>query len=828
MGNRILRLAIAAAVTASAGMTAQVGWAQSSALEEVIVTATRRATSVQDVPVAVSAYTAEALDGMNIENVQDLTAVVPNVLIRGGMGGVSGTSINMRGIPNVGTYVDDVWQVSSAGLLQRQFVELERVEVLRGPQGTLYGRDSTGGAIRLFTRPPAEEFGANVKLGVGDFDRRDASVSVDVPITEELLSNWTLASYSKDGYVHSEETGRNYGDLENKVVRGDLLWSPTDRMTWRVTHQEDDQVSTTARVQNFINFDVAYQQGFQVGLAEAYDIASRAVGGPGFDPQSYVAGHPGGQLGEYESRQNSRTPNRQNLEQTTLHLDYDLSDNLTLKYVMGSTELESSSYTDWGGSAYNFFVNYDLGHTEFDSHEIQLSGEHDRIHWNAGVFTWDQDFRSRGVEWSMADWVQSVPAGALQQYDYNDVLASPACTMSPSDRGVSFPGNVWPFPCNAGGGFGWVGIFAGTNSSDGINGSDRSNGATQEGDAFFGEVTFDISDSWDVTLGYRYHDQTNTTFRKDLLAGYAAGTTERRPIPVDTEFRSFERAVSAPIDPTSFQDVNDSKSTIRFATSYDINDDMMVYLGYSEGFNSGGFGQLVDSQGPFVFFYDPETLENTEVGLRSDLADGRVRLNATYFRTDWIDIQLAASVRDRGTGLPITETAITNAAKGLAEGIEIELTYAPTDNLLLGANLGFLDTQYVDIAAGAQITEDTEFGGAPEETYNLSAQYTWDLSGGGSLTALLQGNYWGRYWRSTVPSYREDAYGSDTTAGDFWMVNTRVAYTPAQGNYEIAFWGNNLTESYNVNSGFMDYIWQFDFAGVDAPREMGITMNMRF
>ncbi len=828
MRKKQLNLLSAAIATAVAGLTAQTVWAQNSGLEEIIVTATRREENLQSTPVAVTAYSGVALDNQNIENVQDLTAVVPNVLIRGGMGGTSGTSINMRGIPNVGSYVDDVWQVSGAGLLQRQFVELDRVEVLRGPQGTLYGRDSTGGSIHIYTKKPAKDFGADVKLGIGDFDRRDASISVDVPFTTNLLSKWTLASYNKDGYVHSLTTGLNSGGLDDKVARGDIVWTPTEKLTLRYIHQEDDQTSTTARIQNFINYGVAYDKGYQVGLAEAYDIASRAIGGPGFSPQSYVAGYPGGELGKYESRLSSRTPDRQNLDQDTLSFNYDISDKLSVKYVYGNSTIDSSGYTDWGGSAYNFFVNYDLNRTTFDSHEIQFSGNGDRMHWTAGVFQWDQKTKTRGVEWSMADWVQSVPAGVLQQYDYANVLASPECAMTPAQRGVSFPGNVWPFPCNAAGGFGWVGIFAGTNSSNGINGSDRSLGSSQNGHAIFGEVTFDLTNKWDLTAGYRKHEQTNHSWVNSLPAGYAAGTTEKRPIALDTEFASFGAALGAPKDPSTDQGVSFDKATYRFSTSYHINKDIMVYLGYGEGFNSGGFATIVDSLGPLTYFYDPETIKNTEIGIRSDLAGGKLRVNATYFDTKWEDIQLATSVTDRVSHLPITETATTNAAQGKATGVELEVTYAPNLHWLLSANLGFLDTKYVGVAVGAQINTNTEFGGAPDQTYNFGAQYTWDLKGGATLAARVQANYWGRYWRSQVPSYREDAYGSDTTAGDFWTTGARLVFTPASGKYQLALWGNNLNNAYNVNSGFMDYIWQFDFAGVDAPRELGLTMSMKF
>jgi iron complex outermembrane receptor protein len=137
---------------------------QSTGLEEIIVTATRREQNLQDVPLAVVAYTGESLETQGVENLEDLNAIVPNVVIAGNNIGPDTAQFTMRGIPNVGTYIDGIWQVSNNGLLLREFVEVERVEVLRGPQGTLWGRDSTGGAIRIFTKAPAEEFGIKVDM----------------------------------------------------------------------------------------------------------------------------------------------------------------------------------------------------------------------------------------------------------------------------------------------------------------------------------------------------------------------------------------------------------------------------------------------------------------------------------------------------------------------------------------------------------------------------------------------------------------------------------------------------------------------------------------
>jgi iron complex outermembrane receptor protein len=812
-----LALAIGVALT-------QTAWSQ-DALEEIVVTATRRTTNVQDLPMAVTAISADALEVQNIENVLDLTGVVPNVLIYGGGGGISNGVITFRGIPNVGTYVDGVWQVSGSGLLQRQFVELDRVEVLRGPQGTLIGRDSTGGSIQIFTKAPAEEFGMSVQLGAGSFDRRDASVSVDIPLSENFKSKWTIADYEKDGYVTSVVTGDKTGDVKNDVLRGDLLWTPSERARVRLIISENESAALTARVQTFINPEVAYDNGWQVGIAEAHDIASLAAGGAGFNCRSTVAGCPGGALGKYESRSYAVPRDTQDLDQTTLHFDYDITDTIAFKYIYGNTEMNTTSYTDYAGAEFNFFTNHDLARTELDSHELQLTGGGDRVQWLAGIYQWDQTVSTRGIEWSHSDWTYAVDSGARQILDYADVLASAACQMTPADRGRVFPGNVWPQPCAAA--FpGFFGLLF--NSTNGFDGSDRGTLAEQDGLAYFGELRFQLTDAWDLTVGYRQHDQDNRNWNKNLAAGKLSGQTELRPIELNSTFASFDRALSAPLDQSSLTANSFDKATMRLATSYKLNDDVMVYFNYSEGFNSGGIAAHEDSLGRVVTQFQPETIENMEIGLRADFLDGRLRTNLTIYDTDWLDIQATRSVIDRGTNQPITEVTTDNAADGKASGIEVELTYAATERILVGLNLGTSDTKYFNIKPGAQITENTEFGGSPDRTTDAFFQYGMDLNGGGSLSFRAQANYWGRYWRSNIPSFREDAYGGNTQSGDFWTTSARIVYTPADANYELSLWGNNLNNAYNINSGFMDSIWQFDFAGVDAPREAGVTLKMRF
>jgi iron complex outermembrane receptor protein len=735
----------------------------------------------------------------------------------------------MRGIPNVGTYVDGIWQVSNSGGLLREFVELERIEVLRGPQGTLYGRDSTGGAIRLYTKAPADEYGVQVDMTLGNLQRRDVKASVDLPFTDTFRSRISVASFDRDGYITSQTTGLKTGKFSDEVVRADFIWEPTDRVSLRFNAQADTIVSNTARVQTWIEPQIAWNSGFQVGLAQAYDIAS----GGRWNCDTACAGWPGGQLGEWESTSEITVPSRQWLEQQSVDLKIDVTDNVSFQYLVGNTHVDGRTYNDWDSGEFNFYIDYFNNETDLISHEFQFAGGNDRFTWVGGAYYWDQQERSRNPAWSMREWQEVDDYGQAQPFSYvNQILTDPACTTAtPADRGVAFPAvgdpNTiagWPVPCNGLGGLGWVGALAGGARPPA---GDRLDGSDIDGYAVFGEVVIGLTDRFDLTVGYRYHDQTEEQYSFDVDAGVAAGITAPKPLETNKEWTQggVYDGIRIPGGDTIAFDAD----TIRLAGSWRFTDDVMAYVGYTEGFNSGGIDNYVDSVGPVRIAYDPETIENSEIGIRSELLDGRLRLNATYFMTDWIGIQLAATVIDRGNGTEVTELVSQNAASAEASGVEIELSYAVTDNFLFQTNIGILDTKYTDSISPA-VTLNTEFSRAPTETYNLGFQYDAEMRNGGSLVTRFDASYTGAYWRSDTPSLRRNAYGvpHDYEAGDYWLLNARMAYTPPDGRYQVTLYGTNLTNDYHLNSGFLHNIWQFDFATVDRPREVGVGMKMFF
>ena len=805
--------------------------AQAEGLEEIVVTATRREQNLQEVPVSIVAITGANLEMQGLDSLEDVGNNIPNLNIQGGGAGTYGTQFRVRGLPNVGVYIDGVWQVGTSGLLVSDFVDLDRIEVLRGPQGTTYGRDSVGGAIRMWTKRPSDEFGGQITATAGSYDRRDVKASLDLPITDKLKTKFTGSSLYRDGFIKGLTTGLNYGMLDQSTLRGDIVWEPTDRLSFRFIVNSEDLAMNEPRIQDGI-YDTAYIPGgpwnnYQViqnwGVipAQFYGLAKEGAAKRGvnlnidpFEPQYFQAGYPGGKVGKWESRSNATTPSYITHQQATVDIHWDLSENMSLEFLTATTAQNQKINVDWENSDYTLVEDILRDKLDLFSEEIQLSGGHDRIHWVAGLYYWDQKGTNRDARYAINEF-RTLPGHEGPQFLLSDVYASDRCTALRDP--ATNPHNL--LPCEVVAGAIILPNFA----------YDTLTKADQNGYAVFGEATVSLTDRLDLTLGARYHNQTNNAY-SGVLAPNAA--------PLAPEGNLYTNGDpwlgTYPNAPTRVQFDQD---TYKAALQMQFKDNIMGYLSYSEGFDSGGVSSTQTSVGRVFFPYDPQLIKNTEIGIRSDLANNKVRLNATLFHSEWDNIQNAGVVRDPGTGAELPQLVTTNVGTAHADGVEIELTLAPTDNLTFNVNVGLLDTGYDYIAPGTQYLDTrTEFAQAPDTTYNIGVQHVADLSNGGSFTTRIDYSYTSQFWRS-LPFLRQDWYGPKNggpvppgkdESGNWGTWNARFTYQPAARNYSVSFFGTNLTNEYMLNSGFFHGIWGYDFATVSRPRELGAAITFRF
>ncbi len=813
-----INIAIAAAITTSFGLISyQSALAQqapapapAAGLEEITVSATRRLQNLQEVPISIVAITGENLVVRGIDNLEKVSQGVPNVIITGGGGGTGGANFRMRGIPNVGTYVDGVWQVGTAGFLTQEFVDIDRVEVLRGPQGTMFGRDSTGGAIRIWTKRPTQDFNGSFTTTMGSLDRLDMKGSVNLPISENIKTKWTVANMARNGYIDSLTTGEAGGGIDQQVMRGDIVWDVSDTLSVRAGWISNDSTFTEPRIQDaiFRTYDDPNPACTKqlVGLPEFYTyVKTDALGKPVepfFSPANQVAGFPGGQVGLWQNKSGSVLPNRYETDQASVEVNWQLPYDIDLMYLGANVKQDTTSVVDWDNSQYVLVEDINRGLLNMTSHELQLTTTIDRFDLMGGYYKWDQNSNTRNGRWVANEFKKGILPIA-------NVLNSAACNpVGGVPKGYVGCAQVW---ANA--------------TSDAY---DQLSMAEQGGYAFFGETTMHVNDKIDLTLGLRKHSQEGYSQGLAKTADTALKPLDPTQLHIGDPFAGTKTGV-----PNKFQF---EKNTMRAVAQYTFSDDLNVYASYSEGFNSGGVSVVNINLVRTEFPYKPSTLKNREIGFRSDLLDSTLRLNVTVFSTIWADLQASGVVSDPVTKIQIPQLVTTNVGEAEAKGIEVELTYVPTDNLQLSLGLGKLSTAYTKIAPGTMsghlpFNSGTEFAAAPDRSWTLGAQYSSALGSNGTLLSRLDYNYQGQFWRSE-PFLRVSGYAAVPKtgfeeSGDWGVMNMRFTYEPTGADWDLSLFGTNLTDQHMLNSGFFHGIWGFDFATVGRPRELGLTFNYR-
>jgi iron complex outermembrane receptor protein len=665
----------------------------------------------------------------------------------------------------------------------------------------------------LWTKQPTDEFGADISIATGSYERRDVKMALDVPLTDNLLTKWTGASLSREGYIVSTTTGQKDGGLDQTVFRGDMLWSPTAGFSLRFNYQNYDNVFNEPKVIDAI-FRTMADPGIrtQLGIAEMYGLA----GAQPFNAVNNWSGYPGGLVGKYENRSNISIPNEMDVEQSTLDIQVDLGDALSLQFLTGYTEQQNKLSNDWDSSQYDIVYDVNQQQNELFSQEIQLSGDHDRWDWVGGVYYWDQSSHRRETRNVAGEFLNG-------QLSVIPVLASAQC-QAPVPAGFTSCASVI---------YGAPGTPNPQLQGLRNQGYDRIPHEERDGYAVFGEATVALTDRMDLKFGVRYHEETRMS--EQLVA--IPGVTAVRPI-VSNQWHvggdPFAGRTATTGGGVPWEHTYD-KVTTRFSLQRQFSDNIMGYFSYAEGFDSGGVAAPTINGVRQLIPYDPQTIETYEIGMRSDLANGRVRFNATLFDTDWVDFQSAGVVYDaQGNQVPQLQT--TNVGDAAAKGMEFETTFLATAALQFNVTLGLLDTEYTDLppnqmSGHLRWTSETEFPRAPDTSYTLGMQHTASLRNGGSLTTRIDYMYQGQFWRFE-PFLRMDAYPSIPTgydeSGDQGILNARLAFEPPSRQYTFSVFGTNLTDEYMINSGFFHGIWGWDFATVERPRELGVSLDLRF
>jgi len=377
-------LSVLATVAFSQDVSAQGSDDGVFALEEVVVTARRREENLQQVPVSVANFSGAELEARSIQNIQDINVLTPNVTIQGGgtRGGAEGQFV-IRGLPRNVRYVDGVVQSGDNGALVN-IVDLERVEILRGPQGTLFGKNGIGGAIQFITKKPGDELSGKVKVTLGTDNRADLVGSIDIPLGDTVKTQLTVATLTREGHVTSELTGTKYGEIDNQIFRGQIVWTPNDRFSARLIGENS---KTDAGVGAYVLY--------------ALNEARPLVGNYNNNGFIYTdATHALGGQERYANRLTYEGPGRQ-LDVTNFILDlgWNLSDSLEIRSITGFRDQQWGNLAGSDGSEFLYSKQWTYEERQDFSQEFQLLGSSERLQYTLGVYYSDREVTQRNTRW---------------------------------------------------------------------------------------------------------------------------------------------------------------------------------------------------------------------------------------------------------------------------------------------------------------------------------------------------------------------------------------------------------------------------------------------
>jgi iron complex outermembrane receptor protein len=782
----VVRLAIAGTAGIS-GVCAAAQAVEQDGLEEVVVTAQFREQSVQDTPLSITAVSGELLESRSQTNLAEVTNQAPNVTLKpqgAAFGPAMGASI--RGVgqfdfnpalePGVGIYVDDVYYATLTGSIL-DLLDLERVEILRGPQGTLAGKNSIGGAVKLYSRKPTGS-GGSISGTYGSRDRVDLRASGDFALGEDVFMRLTGVSKRQRGHVKRIDYGCAFpgsgvpilspvlsdcvvgtmGDVDYTALRAQLRWAATDNfeITGSVDFTDDNRTPAGAVLvqgTTTVNPNVQPVQG-TTSLPISTFVPPR---GSYYNYASFY--NPGGTFTRLVAPFTStpmletRPPINTHFQGwgASLDADWKIGDSLSLKAISAYRAYDSFFSNDNDLSPLASSLGF--GNLEFHSfsQEVRLNGaafEDDRLEYTLGVFYMDQ----RSLYATTQDLRYS--GTGLTQFQGND-------------------------PVNA------------------------------DTKAAFVHLSYRLTDQLTANLGLRYTDEhKDYSFVRRTYAGALHPT-----------LGALEAG-----NPRNYDGDN---LDYRVNLQYSLSDDFMAYAQFATGFKGGGVSPRPFSPAQAVPF-NPEKLESYELGVKSDLLDRRLRVNASAFFSDYTDLQLTLlSCPQYGAGLPCA--VVANAGNAEVKGVELEVVAKPVDGLSIDGSFSVLDFKYTFVdpqAGGPTRPTGPQYGMrpayVPKIKWSLGAQYTFDLASGATLTPRADVSFQGELFTNgfNAPTNRINPYG---------VGNVRLTWRSADEDWEASAEVTNVTDKYYYLTRFD----QFTLTGITdgqpgRPREFALTVKRKF
>ena len=810
-------------------------------IEQIVVTAEKRETNLQQTPSAITAFSASQLENLDIEGPEQLQFHVPSMVFGQQSGysfltlrGVGTDAVTTAAEPSVASYQDGVY----TGSLFTQSIadfDLERIEVLRGPQGTLYGRNATGGVINYVSKGPSLVPEANLSVLLGTYDRRAIDAGVTGPIVDDRLAlRISLNLEERDGYRRNINLGYKEDDLSQWGGRGALLYKASDtlQVTLRSDFERQDTSNPYASLSSqsviaFSPLDLLMSPSAPLGVFS--EPASFFATHPGLLSPADIARLNGGSIADFVGFKSQPGPLPPDPNETT---------------NVSSGVPSRSDVDTWGAS---MTEDWDLGAADIKSITAYRHGELTFDRDTAGFATpdvvfdpliqsfnqWTQEFNVSGTALNgKLDWL----GGAFylrDQSEIADMIYLPlfgeylTANLSLADANGPYAFNlsqpllnlfqiptllatpVISGPAYGGGGPVVAGDIATIPSTAFIGFRTRQESQSIAG---FAQTTYHLTNRLRLTGGFRYtsdEKDVTRTFHSNLLVALGASSSLCDEV---RESKSWDALTGAA------------------SIDYDVAEQTLLYAKYSRGYKAGGF-----NPGECTGSFDPEHLTSYEAGVKSIFGDGQFSINAAGFYYDYTNIQFTTFVQN--------QSAIKNASAAELYGLEFELQAVPAalPGLAIDGSASWLHSQYTggnpydpeglfpDPSQRVRLDiRGNELIRAPKFRSSLGAQYKIDMISVGTLTLRGEAS-----WTDTIYNdifNGKAPYEAATTQPAYWLLNARLTWQPHNSHFRIQLFGENLTDAlyatnrvaFNTPQTFVSVSGQFA-----APRTFGLRAMMK-
>lgn len=752
----------------------------------IMVTARKREENLQSTPISITAVGSEQLDAQGVTSIMKVQEFTPNLTFKNipsNSGVASNAAVYIRGIgqsdfapgvdPGVGIYVDGVYQGRSVGGVF-DMIDIDRVEVLRGPQGTLFGRNTIGGAVSITTAKPSNDFHGKADVKVGTDNRVNVRGMINMPLAESLFLKVSGGLFSQDGYVNAPNLGTELGNQDTKTARGVLLWEATPdlELTLSGDYMRDKNNGAPFVL---VGFDLSAPNNF----GALNNLLATGFGALGDCFDAANATNPNCLNNQWLSRDtdfSSRdTFSDIKVWSTALTAEWDFTDNMTLKSISSYREVDALFAVDYDHTPIDVaYLSPDTFTQRQFTQELQLLGNalDGRLDYLFGLYY----FSEKGKD--------------IGPIDFNAVLAQ---------SGGFYNYKSW---------------------------------------AAFSQLTFKITDRLSLTAGLRYTedrkkflpDQFIIEDRLGDLFGPANGTLVLSRCFVRSGPPILPPNVGCTADPVLNPNgnrilpyvtvpSNAERLTPMVNLAYQWTPDIMSYVTFSQGYKSGGFTQRIFPPESSMPTFEPETVNAYEAGLKLTALDRMLRFNLAGFYTDYSEIQLLVDGTPYGRLGPF----YINAGDAEIKGFEAEATLAPGGGWLISGSAGLTDAQYTRLNNTVGLTLDSRFNYVPKWTASGSIQNEMDLGDAGSLTPRVDWSY-----RSATFNNINGLNDSLLFQPGYSVFNASIRWEDQDGTYGLQFGVDNIADKKFQSYGNFQQSFGTKTASYDRGRQWYLRGSVNF